>query len=392
MSGKPRRKKIVRWVLIPFILIAIIGVTVVLRQVNVTQQKMADFIAAHPEETAVVTYTFDENGSMVTDGNAIFHNADEPLVVASVMKTAVLAAYAEMVVNDELNPDEQVLVTDWERFYLPFTDGGSHQLGLQSLRLEADELGFATDPTATVTLDEIATIMMHYSGNAATDYLIERIGLERITAVTQTHLPQHTPIHYKLGITLAIFNHESPHSAAKLQQVRADIENGDYSKVERLIALYLHDEIWRRNQIDYLSGMEPVNVDTWAYHIAAAQLLPQGTAREYAQMMAQIGSGQFVSPQVSAIMQQKMESVPSDWPLRALYFDRFGAKDGMTAGVLAVTSYAAPKWGSLRHQSRVVVLLVNDMPLEQFAEQANFQGHYLFPIDLALGSGGLTLP
>lgn len=392
MSNKSRSKKIVRWVLIIFMLITIIGVGVILNRVNVTQQKLSDFISAHPQETAVVTYTFDDHGDIVEDGNAIFHNPDEPLVVASVMKTAVLAAYADMVVNDELDPDERVPVADWERFYLPFTDGGAHQLGLQSLGLQTDELGFATDPTATVTLDEMATIMMHYSGNAATDYLIERIGLERVTAVTQTHLPQHTPIHYKLGFTLAIFNHEIPYSTAELQQVSAHIESGDYSDIERLIDLYLHNETWRRDQIDYLSGVEPVSADLGAYHTAAAQLLPQGTAREYARMMAQIGSGRFISPQVSAIMQQKMESVPSDWPLRALYFERFAAKDGMTAGVLAVASYAAPKWGSLRHQSRVVVLIVNNMPVEQFAEQANFQGHYLLPIDLALGNGSFALP
>ena len=392
MSNKSRSKKIVRWVLIIFMLITIIGVGVILNRVNVTQQKLSDFISAHPQETAVVTYTFDDHGDIVEDGNAIFHNPDEPLVVASVMKTAVLAAYADMVVNDELDPDERVPVADWERFYLPFTDGGAHQLGLQSLGLQTDELGFATDPTATVTLDEMATIMMHYSGNAATDYLIERIGLERVTAVTQTHLPQHTPIHYKLGFTLAIFNHEIPYSTAELQQVSAHIESGDYSEIERLIDLYLHNETWRRDQIDYLSGVEPVSADLGAYHTAAAQLLPQGTAREYARMMAQIGSGRFISPQVSAIMQQKMESVPSDWPLRALYFERFAAKDGMTAGVLAVASYAAPKWGSLRHQSRVVVLIVNNMPVEQFAEQANFQGHYLLPIDLALGNGSFALP
>ena len=76
-------------------------------------------------------------------------------------------------------------------------------------------------------------------------------------------------------------------------------------------------------------------------------------------------------------MQQKMETVPSDWLLRLLYFNRFAAKDG------TIASYAAPRRGSLRGQQRVVVLFANGLPLEQFSQQAQFQGHYLLPIDLA---------
>lgn len=393
MSNNTRRKKVIRWVLIIFILIVMIGVGVILKTVNDTQKKMADFISEHPEETAVVAYTFDENGNVIDDGKIIFHNADKPLVVASVMKTVVLAAYADMVVNGELDPDEPVQVADWERYYLPISDGSAHQLGLQSVGLQANELGFATDPAATVTLDDLATIMMYYSGNAATDYLIERVGLERITAVSQTYLPHQGPINLTLGYALAIFNHEVPFSSAWLQQVKTNIDSNDYSDIEPLMDLYLHDETWRSAQIDFMTNLSSItttDTEMWEYQTAAAQLLPKGTAREYAQMMAQIGSGHFISPQASAIMQQKLESVPSDWPLRTLLFNSFGAKDGITAGILTVASYAVPKWGSLRHQSRVVVLFVNGLPLAQFAEQAQFQGHYLLPIDLAQGNGTFT--
>ena len=133
---------------------------IVFWQVNKVQYAMTDFVVAHPQETAVVTYTFDENGNIVDDGAALFHNADEPLVVASVMKTAVLAAYAERVINGELNPDEPVPVVAWERFYLPGSDGGAHAAGLRSLGLTADELGFAADQTAVVTLDDLANLSL----------------------------------------------------------------------------------------------------------------------------------------------------------------------------------------------------------------------------------------
>ena len=393
MSKQTGRKKIIYWLLIVFTVIIGGGIGVVLNTVANMQQKLAGFIVEHPQETAVVTYTFDENGTIIEDGKALFHNADEPLIVGSVMKTVVLAAFAEMVVNGELDPNETVSVADWERYYLPTSDGGAHQSGVKSVGLQADELGFAVDQSATVTLDDLATMMMHYSGNASTDYLIERIGLERITAASQTYLSHHTPISYKLGYALATLNHEAPFSSEWLQQVLANVESGDSGDIERLMALYLHDEAWRKAQIEFvtnLSSMEMVGSEVWEYQTAAAQLLPKGTAREYAQMMAQIGSGQFISPQVSAIMQQKLETVPSDWPLRVLYYDRFGAKDGVTAGVLAAASYAVPKRSSLQGQSRVAVLFVNGLPPEQFAQQLQFQGHYLLPIELVQGKGNFA--
>lgn len=393
MSIKSRKKKVFRWGLIAIVPIMAIVVGIILKKVNDLQQKMADFIVAQPQDAAVVTYTFDENSNIIDDGYAIFHNADEPLVVASVMKTVVLAAYADMVVNGELDPNDSVSTAEWERYYLPASDGGAHALGLRSVGLQADELGFATDQTATVTLDDLATMMMHFSGNAATDYLIKRVGLARVTAVAQDHLPSHTPISYTLGYALAVFNHEAPFSADWLQQVSANMDNGDNSDFERVIDLYLHDETWRSAQIDFvigLSSMDTMDVDMWGYQTAAAQLLPKGTAREYARMMAQIASGSFISPEVSTLMQQKLETVPSDWPLRVLYYDRFGAKDGATAGVLTVASYAVPKRSSLRGQLRVVVLLTNALSPEQFAEQVQFQGHYLLPINLAQGSGAFA--
>lgn len=375
----------VLWIVGIIVLLGATAVATLFWQVNRVQRAMTDFIIAHPEETAVVTCTFDENGNLVEDGSALFHNADQPLIVASVMKTAVLAAYAERVVNGELDPHEAVPVATWERFYLPGSDGGAHVAGLRSVGLAADELGFAVDQTAVVTLDDLATMMMHYSGNAATDYLLERVGVARVTAVTQTHLPHHTPIRHTLGYALAIFNHEAPFSLAWIESVQAKVASGDFSDLERLTDLYTNDASWRQAQLDFMGSLTSQTVSgeaIWTFQETAVQLMPHGTARDYAHLMAQVGSGRFISAEVSALMQQKMETVASDRPLRLLYFDRFAAKDGTTAGVLALAAYAVPRRSALRGKNRVVVLVTNGLPPALFTQQVQFQGHYLLPIDL----------
>lgn len=86
-------------------------------------------------------------------------------------------------------------------------------------------------------------------------------------------------------------------------------------------------------------------------------------------------------------MQELLEGIPSDEPLRLFFFDRFGAKDGITPSVITIASYAIPNRGELKGESRVVVILANSMPAELWLAQAQSQGHYLLPIDIAQATG-----
>jgi len=149
---------------------------------------------------------------------------------------------------------------------------------------------------------------------------------------------------------------------------------------------------WRAAQVDYLtaSAANPGAADiaaVWPVQLEISRSWPKGTAREYAHLMALIASGRLVSPEVSAIMAQILESVPSDEPLRLIYFDRFGAKDGVTAGVLTLASYAMPKSGALAGQPRVVVILANGLPYDPWITQVSYQGIYLLQTDLATAAG-----
>lgn len=391
---KEYKKKVAMWLMISAMIVSVMlggGYWYLAKTINQSNAQLADFVTANPSTTAVVAYTFDDNGNIVEDGNAIFHNADAQLVMASTMKIVVLAAYAEAVANGQLDPNEQILVTELEKYYLPLTDGKAHAQGLQSIGLATDNIGFARDPSAQLTLDQIARIMMHYSGNAETDYLIARLGTASIAAIMQKGgLGHHTPIVPTLGFSLASFNHETTFSLEKLQSAIDEVGRSDFSTLDRLLDLYLNDQAWRAAQIKFMNSLNQStseNVDLWSYQSAASQLLPKGTAREYARFMALIASGQFISPEISAIMQRKLETVSSDNPLRLIFFNRFGAKDGATAGILTIAAYATPKRGELKNQPRVVVMIINTMPQALWTAQTQTQGHYLLPIDLIQAKG-----
>lgn len=393
--SKQSGKKMIHWAfwIIPLAIgLAVLGAAVFVYQASQHKKEMVEIIRANPNSTAVVAYTIDADGQPVMDGQEVFFNADTPLVMASTIKTVILAAYEAAVEKGELDPNERVAIAELEKYYLPQTDGGAHAAGLASLGLAADADGFAKDQAAKITLDDIARIMIHNSGNVETDYLMARLGTERIAAtLLAAGMVEHTPFHSILGVTLTMFNHEAPLTeGAQRQILLAEIANNDFSTLEALVDRYLHDPAWRAAQLAFMQSpafTESASQMGWDGQVSASQLFPKGTAREYAHLMAQIASGKFISPAVSTRIQQKLETSPADDPMRLLFHRRYGAKDGVTAGVLALVSYATPKGGELAGKTRVVVILTNDLPYETWANLLQFQSIYLLQADLAKGTG-----
>ncbi|MCX2734360.1 serine hydrolase [Saccharopolyspora sp. NFXS83] len=115
-----------------------------------------------------------------TAGLRIAHRARTPQPLASAVKAAHLAAYATAVAEGRLDPDEQVRVGDWERYYVP-TDGGAHSNALTELGIPTDATGlYAADPERRVALEQLATMMIAHSDSAAPDFLRDRLGTEAV--------------------------------------------------------------------------------------------------------------------------------------------------------------------------------------------------------------------
>ncbi|MDF0528347.1 serine hydrolase [Tsukamurella sp. 8F] len=111
-------------------------------------------------------------GAVIDDGSGgtLRHAADSPLPTASALKLIHLAAYAREVATGRLDPARRIPLADWQRWYLP-TDGGAHVKALQYLHIPAKG-GVPTDPARhTVTVDQLADVMIRFSDSAAPDAL-----------------------------------------------------------------------------------------------------------------------------------------------------------------------------------------------------------------------------
>jgi hypothetical protein len=115
----------------------------------------------------------DTVGLVVDDGrgHVVSHAPDTPFPLASAVKVVHLTAYAAAVADGRLRADERVTRADWERWYVPGTDGNAHPSALQRL-----------GPGPDYTVGQLVTAMIRESDNAAADWVRARLGDDALRA------------------------------------------------------------------------------------------------------------------------------------------------------------------------------------------------------------------
>jgi D-alanyl-D-alanine carboxypeptidase len=333
------------------------------------------------DHVALVSYRVLPDGSIDHEQPVISHNADQPLPLASTIKILLLAAYAEQVEQGRLQPDQPVMLADWQRYYLPGTDGGAHQASLQQLGITTDEAGFALDPAQRVPLDELVRAMIVESDNAAADYLLDRIGLAAMRDVIErAGLEQQSLPLSSLGMFLSWRNHEQPRQQHERIEHLAALSTVEYRReVEWRKELYVTTG-WAQAERDWRSN---ASLPDLTFQAAATSLLaPRGSAADYARIMAGIANDSFISPAVA----QRMRSY-LNWPMQfagnQARFRDFAAKGGSLPGLITEAFYVVPREGDFADQQRVVVLFMPELPLSAFLRLNQTFGHQGFMLQLA---------
>lgn len=337
------------------------------------REEVLEYLKAHPENFSLVGYTTSEDSS----APSIEYLPEEPTPLASTKKIVVLAAYAREVSEGNLDPDEEIPVSEWEKYYLPNTDGGAHSEALRELDIATEENGAASKPEAEVRLSEVAGAMTSESDNAATDYLIERLGEEKIQAVIEgENLEGHEHIVPLLGSTLLWFDLESEDpdlskqlSGERLEELRK-LDKEEYTaRVRELTKAYAAGEIGAR----WHENGPPLGDLRYQRDVAGA-FETKGSAGDYARIMERVSSGEFISPEVSEVMRRHL-----DWPMESgrnkERFDTLGAKGGSLSGVLNQAVYAVPKSGGFSGETRIVVLFTRDMSASAWLGAQQSEGY-----------------
>lgn len=338
-----------------------------------TPEQVLQYLDQHRQDVALASYSVQPDGTLDPTDPVILFNPDQKMPLASTFKIVVLVAYAREVTAGRLDPNQDVSVEAWERYYLPGTDGGVHPAALESLGIPSDPLGFATNRAATVKLDSLAHVMIQFSDNAATDYLMARVGRKNLQSVIEQGrlTGQDVPLPI-LGTFLLWENHQdgllTPARVRKIQKLAKNPRR--YAKqVDRLTAAY-GDPKWRQAAIEFLLARE---VFSYELEAAVAETVAKGTVRDYARVMAGVVTGTFLSPETSAVMRRHLE-IPL--PNENLFFS-WGTKGGSLAGILTEANYYVPSTGAFAGKPRVSVLFVRRIESAPW-EQLQTGGGFLF--------------
>lgn len=314
-----------------------------------------------PSSVAVASFTAAADGSIDPADPSVVHDADRRMPLGSSIKILVLGAFADAVENGGLDPTATVTTREWERFYMPDTDGGAHAAALDELELPHDAWGFALDQDAPVTLQCLAELMIHHSDNAAFDYFLRALGPDRVASVIERVglVAQDVPAS-DLGSLLMMSNHEIGTLDAKRiagfrALTRAEVESEAGLWRER----FLEPE-WRAAEFAW--RLDGGASEGYALQARALQVIDNhGTAREFARMTAAVAQGRFLDEAVSRRMAHVLE-----WPLRFIpgapeAFERWGEKGGSIPGVLTDNNFTVARVGDFAGRLRITVVFVDGL-------------------------------
>ncbi len=328
----------------------IVEVNVAMAQIPEGARPAVQYMLANPGGVALVAY---EAGR---ESEGIFLNADNPRPLASVVKVLHLVAYARAVQLGELDPATFVPLAELERYYLPNSDLGSHPRAVAELL--AEERVFGQPPS--VLLEDVPRMMIEYSSNAATDYLHMLLGQERIeqTAIAVGMIQQTAPCPF-LGQFLLMGRRAE--GIAPVQSLFEDPRL--YSRsVMSATEQYIGDVAFRTAEGAWSSRERRPSLE--AQQLFSEQLNAHGTAREYANLMAQIALNTLGPWEESVRIRRYMEW-PTHFPDNQEQLAWLGYKGGSLPGVLTVVYYAQP-WNTI--QPVVVALFFHDLPTEIYRD------------------------
>ncbi len=233
---------------------------------NKTKEDLLTFVMKNKRD---ISATMIENEDVVLDWNG-----DQKTPLASTVKLMVLFHFVKTVSSGDTKLDEKVALSDIERFYIDRTDGGAHTYWLEVN-------GFSEH----ATLLDVAKGMMQFSSNACTDYLIDRLGLEKINdQMKQAGLIEHDEL---MPLTPMILwsAYVSDHEQDALKQMSGVSHEQYKSLMSEIFNIMKNDPEHKK-----ILEEKTMEKDLLSFHIQSllTQKMTKSTTNQYAQFMKRL--------------------------------------------------------------------------------------------------------
>ena len=245
-------------------------------------------------------------------------NENKVMPLASTVKIVIALEYANQVSKNIVTKDEPVDLDHLNNFYLANTDAGAHKSWLNDIeRKELIQKNF-------VALEEVVRGMIRFSSNANAEYLIGKLGNEKIDAFIKNENLNHTPI-YPFVSSLIVSSISpglpDPDLISESWKIHERLKNGDGDLLQSFkIPKLPVQRIW-------------------------SDKLPASTTKDYCTLMNKINSDTLTDQKVSHLLKQIL-----GWPMNTAanqkHLTSFGIKGGSTAFIVTEALYATDAPGN----------------------------------------------
>ncbi|MFD6508295.1 serine hydrolase [Bacillus sp. NPDC060175] len=258
-------------------------------------------------------------------------NENKKLPLASMAKIVIAVEFAKQVSEGKVSRDEQISLHELEKYYVKNTDGGAHPAWLEDAKARE------VVKNGQIALEEIAKGMIHYSSNANTTYLLEKLGIERVNeSIKELELTSHDKFtSYTASLYMRGYVEKELHESEdqSLEMIR-NMSKDEYSKHVLQIHEWMKDEEeWKKREIPLKVDMEFQRI--WSDRLVSAN------AKDYMSIMEKINSRNYFPE----LMQDEIENVFKG-TVENSKFEYAGQKGGSTAFVLTKSLYTTDKKGN----------------------------------------------
>ncbi|MDQ0046859.1 beta-lactamase class A [Paenibacillus polymyxa] len=195
--------KIILWIvaiILIFVLICILFLLIAKRQNNKkTEMDVLNFLKENPSKASLY---------MIKNGmEKICYNSEVKMPLASTVKVIIAIEFVRQVVTKILDEQELVPLEELNKFYIPGSDGNAHHNWIKSIR--SNHKGVQ----GKITLLDITHGMLAYSSNANTEFLMAKMGLDKINEnIMKLSLSSHDKIFFFIcGIHVSLYPRDRKH-------------------------------------------------------------------------------------------------------------------------------------------------------------------------------------
>lgn len=290
---------------------------------------LTEYIGQQPERVSIVSIAIENPDS------SILYNEHAPRTMGILSNIFTVIEFARQVEAGELDPNEQVALSEVDYFQLPYMDASNHGTAVDQLE-EREKISEQN----TVALADLVQVSVEFNDLAASDYLFFRFGKEQLDSLMNRLNIEETesPLPFSgMYATMkpGLYDMEAPQRMDSLSAMdRKTFDSLAIATAGKLA----ENETYREEVFTQFRQDEGLGVP-FSMQRDLLDFFPKTTALEMATLMKNIQQEELISVEVSRRIKEimswplKSSRLQSDFSSYGAYYDsRLGLVNGIDFG------------------------------------------------------------